>query len=232
MGLVNANSDLEKVRRYYWLFVMVQVLALTVLVGFPFGPLQRRYEEGSEVALARIRGDVEGGLKVALGMFEVDCNRYPTTEEGLSALISRPENISVQDWRGPDFDSPEVPKDPWDNEYVYRFPGIHNTAGYDLYSCGVDGVSMSSGGDLDDINNWDVDSPRGGALRERSSDGIWLLRAWRALLVIPICFIIRIVVAIRSPRFRAVVAGTRFADVVWLLMSAAVVFLNLLFLTT
>jgi len=232
MDSVGIKTDVKKAGRYYRLFVLAQVLALAVMMAGTFGP-QRRYanDEGPGFTLAHVRSDLQGGLKTTLGMFEVDCGRYPTTEEGLKILVSRPGNISVEGWRGPYFESQEALKDPWGHEYVYRFPGIHNTAGYDLYSCGVDGISKS-GNDLDDINNWDADSPRGGPLREASKEGAQLLVAWRALLVIPILFVIRMIAANRSARFRAVTAGNRFADFAWLSMSAGVVFFNLIFLIT
>jgi hypothetical protein len=57
--------------------------------------------------------DINGGLKTALGMFDVDCGRYPTDEEGLKALISAPADGSLTNWRGPYFDSSTLPEDPW-----------------------------------------------------------------------------------------------------------------------
>jgi hypothetical protein len=63
-------------------------------------------------------------------------------------------------WHGPYLD--KIPQDPWGNNYVYCCPGVHSTNGYELYSCGFDGISKSGGDDLDDINNWDPASPHGG----------------------------------------------------------------------
>ena len=107
-----------------------------------------------------VRADLYGGIKSALGQFAVDCGRYPTTSEGLAALMNCPTNLSSGRWRGPYLDKMLI--DSWGDEYVYRWPGIHNTNGFDLYSCGYDGISKSGGDDLDDINNWDPDSPHGG----------------------------------------------------------------------
>jgi general secretion pathway protein G len=100
-------------------------------------------------------------LNEKLDAFAAYCGRYPTTPEGLSALILCPTNIFTARWHGPYLDPAQIPIDPWGNEYVYHFPGIHNTNGYDLYSCGSDGISKSGGNDADDINNWDPNSPRG-----------------------------------------------------------------------
>jgi general secretion pathway protein G len=91
-------------------------------------------------------------------MFDVDCGRYPTTSEGLAALINRPPDISSGKWQKY-LDVGRIPADPWGHPYVYRCPGLHNTNTFDLYSCGPDGKSLSGGDDPDDINNWNRFSP-------------------------------------------------------------------------
>ena len=87
-------------------------------------------------------------FEVALDAFEIDMSRYPTTAEGLRALVEKPASDS-ENWTQP-YLKQAVPLDPWKNEYVYRYPGQYNQDGYDLYSCGPDG---RQGGD-DDIKNW------------------------------------------------------------------------------
>ena len=90
-------------------------------------------------------------LGTALDAFEISVGRYPTTTEGLPALIQQP-TTEATDWNGP-YLSKNVPLDPWGNEYQYRCPGQYNPDGYDLYSYGPDG---KQGGD-DDIANWSED---------------------------------------------------------------------------
>lgn len=85
-------------------------------------------------------------IETVLGSFEVDNLRYPTTKEGLRALVQKP--AGVKNWRGPYL--PRVPTDPWGKPYVYRCPGQHDKEGYDLFSCGPDG--KEGGGD--DITSW------------------------------------------------------------------------------
>ena len=92
-------------------------------------------------------------FEAAVDALHADCGCFPTTDEGLAALRTRPAGISETKWRGPYLDSP-VPLDPWGNAYVYRCPGAHNTNGVDIYSCGPDGVSNAGGDDADDIANW------------------------------------------------------------------------------
>ncbi len=84
-------------------------------------------------------------FEVALDAFEIDMGRYPTTSEGLRALVEKPASDS-ENWTQP-YLKQNVPLDPWKNEYVYRYPGQYNKDGYDLYSFGPDG---KLGGD-DDI---------------------------------------------------------------------------------
>ena len=185
--------------------------------------------------LTAIRADIDGGIKMVLNRFEIDCGRYPTTSEGFAALVNCPTNISSGRWHGPYLDS--VPFDTFGNAYVYRCPGIHNTNGYDLYSCGSDGISKSGGADLDDVNNWDPNSPHGGAGIDLDP-GEWLAQKLRnslespivavMLILIPLCFAARIIASIFSQRVRDLIARHPTAHLVWMLASVAALFLILL----
>jgi general secretion pathway protein G len=76
---------------------------------------------------------------------------YPTTEQGLQALIAAPTTAPVpNNWKGPYLDPAVIRKDPWGHDYIYRYPGAKNPNGYDLYSVGPNGTD----GDEDDIGNW------------------------------------------------------------------------------
>jgi general secretion pathway protein G len=86
-------------------------------------------------------------LGTALGAFEVDNGRYPTSSEGIDALSNQPGGLTT--WKGPYIERPVV-NDPWGNPYVYVCPGTHNVNGYDLHSFGPDGQD----GTEDDIDNW------------------------------------------------------------------------------
>lgn len=80
-------------------------------------------------------------LASALDLFYLDAGRYPTTEEGLAALVQRP--TGVISWSGPYLKSVIVPKDPWDHPYLYRTPGQNGP--YDVGSMGPEGKEGSSG---------------------------------------------------------------------------------------
>lgn len=89
--------------------------------------------------------DINGGIKSALGQYEIDSGAYPGS---LQDLIVQPGN--ARNWHGPYFDPPKLPVDPWGNPYIYVFPGKHNQGSYDLSSMGPDGKE----GTDDDIMNW------------------------------------------------------------------------------
>ena len=120
---------------------MLAILAALAAMVVP------RFTKRSEQAkITAAKADI-ANLEVALDAFEVDCGRYPTTQEGLAALVTQPPGLTG--WMGP-YIKRGVPKDPWGNPYQYRHPGLHNTEGYDLHSFGPDG---QDGGE-DDITNW------------------------------------------------------------------------------
>lgn len=160
--------------------------------------------------------DINGNVKTALGMFDVDCGRYPTSEEGLKLLVNAPVDGSLTNWRGPYVD--DAPSDPWGREYVYRFPGVYNTSGYDLYSLGPDGISKAGGNDPDDIANWE--KPR---LRRIFGAELLFDKLRAVSFVIPVLFILRLIVGFVSPRFRAVTEQNRWADWVWFAMTVVLV---------
>ena len=81
-------------------------------------------------------------------MYRLDAGHYPTSEQGLEALVTRPQNEPK--WSGP-YLKKAVPQDPWGRPYVYKFPGEHGD--YDIYSFGKDGQPGGQG-DNADITNW------------------------------------------------------------------------------
>jgi len=87
--------------------------------------------------------DLNGGLKSALGAFQVDNGFYP---KNLQDLFQQPSGAT--NWHGPYLE--KFPVDPWGTKYFYEYPGKHNPNGYDLFSAGPDGKA----GTGDDIGNW------------------------------------------------------------------------------
>lgn len=92
-------------------------------------------------------------LGAALDAYRLDNGRYPTTQQGLQALVSAPSSDPrPRNWRGP-YLRKDVPLDPWNNAYVYRSPGEANPNGFDLMSYAADGRPGGEGDDAD-ITSW------------------------------------------------------------------------------
>ncbi len=130
-------------RRGFTLMELLLVLViLGVLAALVVPKFTNRTQQARETAAKTDVSTIQG----ALDAFEIDTGRYPTTEEGLGALLTAPAN--VEGWRGP-YLTRGLPKDPWGNPYVYRYPGQRNTTGFDLSSTGPDGREGN-----DDLGNW------------------------------------------------------------------------------
>jgi general secretion pathway protein G len=142
------STQRQRRRRASGGFTLIELLLVLVILAVLAAVVVPKFTGRSEQARkAAAKTDISM-LETALENFEVDTGRYPTTEEGMGALIVMP--ASVKAWHGPYIKQGGLPKDPWGNPYVYRFPGQFNTAGYDLASLGPDG---SEGGG-DDVDNW------------------------------------------------------------------------------
>ena len=133
-------------------FTLIELMLVIVIIGtlaaLAVPQLAGRAEQSRIVAA---RADIESNLSVALDLFETDNGFYPTTEQGLSALISSPTSPPAPpNWRGPYLKKKAIPTDPWGSFYNYACPGTHNSESYDLSSYGRDGVE----GNDDDVTNW------------------------------------------------------------------------------
>jgi general secretion pathway protein G len=193
-----------------------------LLLSFALMLSETAFGMSTQSRLVAAEADMAGGLKTALDVFALNCGRYPTTTEGFNALINCPTNISGGRWHGPYLE--QTPIDPWGTEYVYHYPGIHNTNGFDIYSCGADGRSSSAGDDSDDVNNWDSSSPRGGYYSELSLfDKLRNSRAfgWSLLFfqIVPLCGIARLATSLFSQRVRDSIARHPTAHFIWFVAS-------------
>ena len=119
---------------------LMVVLAILALLGGLVGPKVLDYlgKAKSRTAIVQI-----AELEKTLDNFKLDVGRYPTTEEGLDALVKRPASANL--WSGPYIK--EVPKDPWNNPYKYANPGAGG--GVEILSLGADGVAGGDGENAD-----------------------------------------------------------------------------------
>lgn len=130
-------------------FTLVEIILVVVIIALLAGlVLTKIAGRGQQAREAAAKAQI-ASLKSAINNFEIDCGRFPTTTEGLGALIERPGDLGENiQWRVY-LDEKKVPTDPWGNEYLYRQPGAINTDGFDIVSKGPDGVE----GTADDIGN-------------------------------------------------------------------------------
>jgi len=130
-------------------FTLIELMLVIVIIGALAAMVVPRLAGRSEEARkGAARADIKGNLSLALRLYEVDNSRYPSTEQGLAALMRKPSGAPAADnWKGPYIE--QEPLDPWGRPYVYRFPGGHPPQDYDLLSLGPDGKEGE-----DDITNW------------------------------------------------------------------------------
>jgi general secretion pathway protein G len=129
-------------------FTLLELLVVMVIIGLLAGYVGPRYfaQIGkSEVKAAKAQIDAFGK---ALDQYRLDVGRYPSSEQSLGALVTRPENEPR--WQGP-YLKKSPPLDPWGNKYAYKSPGEHGE--YDLYSFGRDGKQGGDGEDAD-LTSW------------------------------------------------------------------------------
>lgn len=130
-------------------FTLVELLVVMVIIGLLAALVVPGYiREGDKARVKAARAQIEL-LGTGLDSFRLDVGRYPTTEEGLDALLRKPS--SADRWDGP-YLRKEVPADPWGKPYIYRSPGEHG--GYDLVSYGADGVPGGDGYNRD-VASWE-----------------------------------------------------------------------------
>lgn len=130
-------------------FTLIEILLVVVIISSLAAMIVPRLTGRSESAREAIaRADVTVNIATALKLYELDNGTFPTTAQGLRALITKPSNHPVpQNWNGPYIEGRSL-TDPWGREYIYRYPPSHGVD-YDLYSLGRDGVDNEN-----NITNW------------------------------------------------------------------------------
>ncbi len=130
-------------------FTLIELLVVLVILGLLaslVGPQVMKHLGTSKTKTARLQIE---DLSAALDMFHLEVGHYPSTEQGLTALVAAPSD--AENWNGPYLRKSVVPKDPWGHDYQYRYPG--NEAPFDLYSLGADGREGGDG-ENQDVLGW------------------------------------------------------------------------------
>lgn len=146
------RMSFASVRRARRAFTLLEILIVLAIIGLLVGLGVKNADKilgGSQASVAGIF--VNDTMKTSLVRYKIDLGDYPSTAEGLDALVAAPSGKADR-WKGPYIEAKggKLPLDPWGELYQYRFPGTQNKGGYDLFSKGPDKAEGSE----DDIGNW------------------------------------------------------------------------------
>jgi len=137
-------------------FTLIEIMVVVVIIGLLAAVIVPQVMgRVDEARITKVKGDVQM-LETALSMYRLDTARYPTSQQGLLALVTKPEDPAVRNWKSGGYLS-RVSKDPWGNEYRYAYPGQKGRE-YDLYSLGPDGQEGTDETDKDNVGNWNLDN--------------------------------------------------------------------------
>ncbi|WP_221894547.1 type II secretion system major pseudopilin GspG [Bathymodiolus japonicus methanotrophic gill symbiont] len=135
-------------------FTLIELLVVLAIIGMLaglVGPQVMKHLGGAKTKTARVQIEDLAG---ALDMYKMDVGRYPTSSEGLKALVEKPS--SARSWNGPYLRKNTVPQDPWVYDYHYVSPGEHGR--FDLFSLGADNAACNAAcgdGEDQDVNSWE-----------------------------------------------------------------------------
>lgn len=145
MNLNRGNTERAR-RRAGRGFTLIELLLVLVILGILAAIVVPKFSGRTEQARKTAAQSQIATFGTALDAFEVDNGYYPKGKSGLQDLVIQPRD--AKNWTGP-YLKGDIPKDPWENDYIYEYPGRRNPGSYDLMSMGPDG---RVGGD-DDIGN-------------------------------------------------------------------------------
>jgi len=131
----------------FTLLELLVVLGIIAMLAGIVGPQVMKHMGASKTKAARVQIE---DLAASLDMYKLDEGRYPTSQQGLAALVERPAD--AKRWNGPYLRKDKIPQDPWNQDYHYVFPGQHGK--FDLFSYGAD-EKEGGEGEAQDINSWE-----------------------------------------------------------------------------
>ena len=135
-------------------FTLIEIMVVIVILGILAGLIvPRLMDEPDKARVVKAKMQIEN-LAMALKKYKLDNGYYPTTEQGLRALVEKPSIGKVPNNYPDKGYISKIPKDPWDNNYVYICPGEHGD--FDLISYGADGEEGGEGMDAD-IKSWEIE---------------------------------------------------------------------------
>jgi general secretion pathway protein G len=136
-------------------FTLIEIMVVVVILGILAAiVVPRLLSRPDEAKVTKAKVDMKG-IEEALGLFKLDTGFYPSTDQGLKALVEKPTTGLIPTKYSVDGYLKREPLDPWGNNYIYLSPGLHNH-NFDLISYGADGQAGGEGFDAD-INSWELD---------------------------------------------------------------------------
>ena len=143
------NEAARNVKRSAAGMTLIEILVVLVLLAVIMSVVAGNYIGRGEKAKADAAKIEIGQISQTLDLYKLEIGRYPTTQEGLQALITAPAGVT--NWNGPYWKKSSVPKDPWGNEYKYQSPA--SNAPYEIISLGADGKEGGEGPNKDISSN-------------------------------------------------------------------------------
>jgi general secretion pathway protein G len=135
-------------------FTLIEIMVVVIIIGLLAAVVVPQFlGRVDDARVAKAKEDIQA-LETALTMYKLDNFNYPTPELGLKALVEKPNDSNVKNWR-PGGYLKHLNKDPWGNDYQYQIPGTHGE--FDLYSFGADGQAGGQGVNAD-VGNWNLDN--------------------------------------------------------------------------
>jgi len=136
-------------------FTLIEIMVVVVILGILAAVIVPRFlSRPDEAKVTKAKVDMKS-IEEALGLFKLDNGFYPSTDQGLKALVEKPQTGRIPTKFSAEGYLKKVPLDPWGNPYVYLSPGLHSQS-YDLISYGADG--QTGGEEFNaDLNSWELD---------------------------------------------------------------------------
>ena len=132
-------------------FTLLEIMVVVVIIGLLAAIVVPNFVGNiDKAAMSRAKQDIRG-IETALNLYRLDNFRYPTTSDGLQALVTNPGEAAAPNWKA---QLRKLPMDPWNHPYQYAYPGQHGE--FDVFSYGADGQEGGEGINAD-IGNWDLD---------------------------------------------------------------------------